>query len=89
MKQKIIACFGIMTAMLGAVLAVGPLGTIQFVDAKDKSYCYDVPAPKDGSSFTSCFGTKKECDDQRQLVLDHAEVPIVISECYKFREESK
>jgi hypothetical protein len=28
--------------MLGAALAVDPLGTIQLVDAKDKSYCFDT-----------------------------------------------
>lgn len=70
--------------MLGAALAVGPLGTIQLVDAKSKSYCYDtetVPPPKDGSKFTGCFDTKKECEDARQFTIDDAEAIRVISDC--------
>jgi hypothetical protein len=67
MKQKIIVCLGIMTAMLGAALAVGPLGTIQFVDAKEFAYCYtddlQITGPICGLSKEDCKGREQAGKD--------------------------
>jgi hypothetical protein len=92
MKQKIIACFGIMTAMLGAALAVGPLGTIQLVDAKDKSYCFDTQEKnvKGGGEITPyCLDTKQECENTRLNALGSPAplLYVIISDCYKLKAQ--
>jgi hypothetical protein len=74
MKQKIIACLTIMTAMLGAALAVGPLGTIQFIDAKEFVYCYGFS----GSEQPPICGLSKEdCKDAQKAGKD------VNGDCFK------
>ena len=61
MKQKIIVCLTIMTAMLGAALAVGPLGTIQLVEAKEFLYC-----SSGGEAGPNCGLSKEDCKDAQK-----------------------